>query len=76
MVVSDIDPDGGEETVRKIEEAAGGAGFIEADVSRSDQVEALMDRIMESYGRLDYAHNNAGIEGTMGTSIVDCHEED
>ncbi|MBV7337823.1 SDR family oxidoreductase [Chloroflexi bacterium TSY] len=62
IVVADIVTAGGEETVQMITEAGGEAIFVRADVSQAAEVEALLHRIVESYGRLDYAHNNAGIE--------------
>ena len=68
VVVSDVDPVGGAETVRRIEEAEGEARFIKADVSDEGQVEALVDGCLESFGRLDYAHNNAGI-GEQAASL-------
>jgi NAD(P)-dependent dehydrogenase (short-subunit alcohol dehydrogenase family) len=37
--------------------------FIPADVSKEDQVQAMMERIIKEFGKLDIAHNNAGIEG-------------
>jgi NAD(P)-dependent dehydrogenase (short-subunit alcohol dehydrogenase family) len=37
--------------------------FIKCDVSKSSEVKALVDRIIAEYGRLDYAFNNAGVEG-------------
>jgi NAD(P)-dependent dehydrogenase (short-subunit alcohol dehydrogenase family) len=80
VVVSDVDVAGGEETVRKVEasvEASGGeAIFVRADVSRPDEVEALVGRTVEFYGRLDCAVNNAGIEGPMATPTADYAEED
>jgi NAD(P)-dependent dehydrogenase (short-subunit alcohol dehydrogenase family) len=74
VVVSDVAIAGGEETVRLIEEAAGEARFIAADVAKADDVEQLIHRVVESYGRLDYAHNNAGIVGYYG-SLVDYPKE-
>ncbi len=69
VVVSDVVPDGGEETVRLIREAGGESVFIRADVSRADEVAALLEGTVERYRRLDCAHNNAGIGGgTLGTS--------
>jgi len=63
VVVSDLESsrEAGEETVRLIEEAGGRASFFPCDVSRSADCEALVTRVVESYGRLDFAHNNAGI---------------
>ncbi len=58
---------GGEATVRQITEAGGEALFIPTDVSQSAQVEALIARAVETYGRLDFAFNNAGYEGVRAT---------
>ena len=66
VVVADVLVEEGGETVRLVEEAGGQALFVECDVSRSVQVEKLIDRTVASYGRLDCAFNNAGIEGKMG----------
>jgi NAD(P)-dependent dehydrogenase (short-subunit alcohol dehydrogenase family) len=76
VVVSDVALEGGHETVRLIEEDGGEASFVEADVSKAAQVEALVGRALEAYGRLDYAFNNAGIEGRMATNTADYSEED
>ena len=75
VVVSDIVAEGGNETVRMIKEASGEASFIHADVSRAQDVQTLIQKIVETYGRLDCAFNNAGIEAPMG-SLIDCSEED
>lgn len=63
VVVSDVDEDGGQETVRLIQEAGGDAVFIRTDVSNPDDCRAMVDLAMERYGRLDIAFNNAGIGG-------------
>lgn len=63
VVVSDVDDDGGRETVRLIEEGGGAATFVRADVSDPEACEALVRRTVEAYGRLDIACNNAGIGG-------------
>ena len=63
VVVSDVDSEGGEETVGSIKEAGGEATFIYADVSKASHVEELVSKTVEIYGRLDAAHNNAGVEG-------------
>ena len=76
VVVSDVAVEGGHETVRLIEEDGGEASFVEADVSKAAQVEALVGRAVEVYGRLDFAFNNAGIEGLMATKTADYPEED
>ena len=80
VVVSDVALEGGQQTVRLIEglieEDGGDVSFVEADVSKAAQVEALVGRTVETYGRLDYAFNNAGIEGRMATNTADYPEED
>ena len=61
VVVSDINSEGGEETVSMIRHSGGEAAFIHANVTRADQVEAMVAKTVEAYGRLDAAFNNAGI---------------
>jgi len=63
VVVSDLESsrEAGEETVREIVEAGGTAGFFPCDVSQSDDNRALVAHVVERHGRLDFAHNNAGI---------------
>lgn len=63
VVVSDVDQEGGAETVEQIKSGGGEARFIKADVSKPDEVEALVQETVEAYGQLDYACNNAGISG-------------
>ena len=74
VAAADIAVEGGEETVRLIEDAGGGAKFFECDVASSTSVKGLVDGVIESYGRLDCAHNNAGIEGVL-VAIVEYPEE-
>jgi len=54
----------GSETVAMIEELGGQAHFVQTDVSQAAEVEAMVAECVEQYGGLDYAVNNAGIEGT------------
>lgn len=61
VVVSDIDPQAGEETVAHIREAGGDAIFIATNVSDAAQVKALVAQAVENYGQLDFAFNNAGL---------------
>lgn len=75
VVVSDIVVEGGEETVQQIKAAGGEAIFVKADVSKGADVEALITQTVETYGRLDCAFNNAGIEGGVKPTI-DCTEEE
>ena len=61
VVVSDVSL-AGEETAALITQAGGEAIFVQADVSKEAQVEALIGKAVAAYGRLDCAFNNAGIE--------------
>ena len=60
VVVANRGVAGGEETVRLIGERGGEALFVQTDVVRSADVEALVATAVERYGRLDFAFNNAG----------------
>lgn len=61
-VVSDIDLTGGAETVKMIHDFGGECTFIEADVTKSTEVESLIQKTVDIYGQLDCAFNNAGLE--------------
>jgi NAD(P)-dependent dehydrogenase (short-subunit alcohol dehydrogenase family) len=75
IIVADIEVENGEETADLIKKAGGHGDYIKLDVSQSDEVEALISKIVKTYGQLDCAHNNAGILGAMD-SVVDCSEEE
>jgi NAD(P)-dependent dehydrogenase (short-subunit alcohol dehydrogenase family) len=74
VVVVDVVVDGGEATVKTIKEADGDAVFVKADVSQAAEVEAMVNKTVETHGRLDCAFNNAGIEGVQAP-IVENPEE-
>jgi NAD(P)-dependent dehydrogenase (short-subunit alcohol dehydrogenase family) len=65
VVVADVNVEGSEETVRQIKAAGGEAVFIKTDVAQAAEVDALVKKTVETYGRLDCAFNNAGIEGAL-----------
>ena len=62
VVVTDVSEQGNQETARMIEEAGGQALAIRCDVSRAEDVKAALDKTIETFGRLDAAFNNAGVE--------------
>jgi NAD(P)-dependent dehydrogenase (short-subunit alcohol dehydrogenase family) len=74
VVVADVADAGGEETVRLIRDAGGEAVYVHADVSRPHEVEAMVGRAVDAFDRLDYAFNNAGIEGEPAAT-AECSEE-
>jgi NAD(P)-dependent dehydrogenase (short-subunit alcohol dehydrogenase family) len=75
VMVADIVVEGGQETVSLVKNAGGEATCIRADVSQASEVEAMVKQTIETYGRLDCAFNNAGIEGPV-CSTVEYTEED
>src|SRR5206468_12300450 len=64
VVVSDRTADEGRETARRITEAGGDATFVNAEVTSASDVRALLLEVERGCGRLDFALNNAGIDGT------------
>jgi NAD(P)-dependent dehydrogenase (short-subunit alcohol dehydrogenase family) len=64
VVIADISQEGGRQTVQEINQMGGKAMFVPTDVSKAHEVETLMKRVIEVYGRLDFALNNAGIGHT------------
>jgi NAD(P)-dependent dehydrogenase (short-subunit alcohol dehydrogenase family) len=75
VVVADVSEQGNQETARMIEEAGGRALAVRCDVTRTEDVKAALDKGVETFGRLDFAFNNAGIEQPV-TSAADVTEED
>jgi len=60
VVVADCVPVVGQETVKMIEEEGGKAVFIEVDVSKAADAERMVKIVVDTYGRIDILHNNAG----------------
>ena len=65
VVVSDVSVDAGEAVAEAIRAAGGEARFVRCDVSDPDACEALVAATADAFGGLDFACNNAGIEGTL-----------
>ena len=74
VVVSDVNTAEGLKTANLIENEGGEATFVECDVSASADVEALISQVLKKHGRLDAAHNNAGVEGAR-VPLIDLTEE-
>jgi len=74
VIVADVNVKGGQDVVQMIKKAGGEATFVKTDVSKAAEVETLINKAVKSYGRLDYAHNNAGVIG-MEPLLADGTEE-
>ena len=75
VVVADVADAAGRETVSKIEAAGGKARFVHADVSRAEEVRAMVGAAEESYGRLNVLFNNAGIFPGADGGVLETDEE-
>jgi NAD(P)-dependent dehydrogenase (short-subunit alcohol dehydrogenase family) len=75
LVIADMNADGGQQTAHMITEKGGEAIFVRTDVSTAVEVQALISKAVETYGRLDCAHNNAGIAGGVRALTADYPEE-
>jgi NAD(P)-dependent dehydrogenase (short-subunit alcohol dehydrogenase family) len=62
VVAADVSEKGNEETVRMIKDLGGRALAVKCDVLRNEDVQRALNATIESFGRLDFAFNNAGIE--------------
>ena len=65
----------GNETLNLIRAAGGEGFFVKSDVSKAAEVESLVQKTVEKYGRLDIAFNNAGIEGRWAPLIEQTEED-
>jgi NAD(P)-dependent dehydrogenase (short-subunit alcohol dehydrogenase family) len=74
VMIGDLSPRGGEETVRLIQQAGGEAAYVKFDVTRANEVEALIRETVQQFGRIDYAFNYATVEGTLAPT-AECTEE-
>ncbi len=66
VAIADVGDTGGQETVEHITRAGGEATYVHTDVADADAVAALVSDVWTTWGRLDIAFNNAGIEGEQG----------
>ena len=71
VMVTDVEADGAGQTAAMIREAGGDASFLKTDVGEPDQVGAMVKAVIDTYGRLDCAVNNAGIEGSIA-NLAEC----
>lgn len=73
VVVADVAASG-EDTAAEVTRNGGEALFVQADVSREDQVRRMIGRVVERFGRLEVLYNNAGIFPQEDGSVMDLQE--
>jgi NAD(P)-dependent dehydrogenase (short-subunit alcohol dehydrogenase family) len=67
VIIADINDKESTKTLAMINEAGGEAFFVHADVSQEDDAKAMVDEGVAQFGQLDFACNNAGIEGVSAS---------
>jgi NAD(P)-dependent dehydrogenase (short-subunit alcohol dehydrogenase family) len=75
VVVADVSEQGNQETARMIEAAGGRALAVRCDVTRAEDVKTALDTTIETFGRLDAAFNNAGVEQATAATADITEEE-
>jgi NAD(P)-dependent dehydrogenase (short-subunit alcohol dehydrogenase family) len=75
IAVVDISRENGEETVRLCKELGSDAIFIQADVSKAEDVKNYVAKTVDSFGKIDLFFNNAGISGS-GVRTIECSIEE
>ncbi|MEZ5744912.1 MAG: SDR family NAD(P)-dependent oxidoreductase, partial [Sphingomonadaceae bacterium] len=71
VMVSDVNDEGGQETVALIEAAGGKATYQRCDVGNGEDIKALVAAAVERFGGLDCAFNNAGINNLAADEYED-----
>jgi len=74
VMIADVNNDAGLMTTHLIKTSGGEAEFVKCDVSKETDIKAAVEKTILTYGHLDFAFNNAGIEGTQGLT-ADCPTE-
>jgi NAD(P)-dependent dehydrogenase (short-subunit alcohol dehydrogenase family) len=74
VVAADLSEEGNRETVRLIEQQGGRALAVRCDVTQSQDVKTALAKVVEAFGRLDFAFNNAGIEPRNPAATADYDE--
>jgi NAD(P)-dependent dehydrogenase (short-subunit alcohol dehydrogenase family) len=75
VVVADVVDDAGESTAKQIEDAGGRAAFVHADVSSGEEVEAMVEFAVKTFGGLHVLMNNAGIFHPADESVTNTEED-
>jgi NAD(P)-dependent dehydrogenase (short-subunit alcohol dehydrogenase family) len=74
VAVVDVDEAGGHETERLIANEGGQAFFVSADVSRDDEVKAMVNKVVQTYSRIDILFANAAIQ--LSRSVAETEERE
>lgn len=74
IVVADVVPKSGEETVELIKKAGGDAVFVRVDLTKRTEVENLVETAAKEFGRIDILVNNAGVQ--LGKPVLETGEDD
>jgi len=68
IVVADVQEDAGLKTAHEIESLGRKSIFVKCDVSKDDEVKSMIAKTVDAFGRLDFAFNNAGVEGDQAST--------
>jgi NAD(P)-dependent dehydrogenase (short-subunit alcohol dehydrogenase family) len=75
VVVADVSERGNQETARMIEELGARTLAVKCDVTQAEDIRAALDKAVDTFGRLDFAFNNAGAEQPV-TAVADVTEHE
>ena len=75
VVAADINANAGKETVELIGKAGGKAVFAQCDVTKGEEVKAMVETTVREFGRLDFACNDAGIHNPLPESLTEVDED-
>jgi len=75
ITIADINEAQGEKLARMIKEMSSDALFVRTDISSREDVEMMVKKTVEHFGRLDCAFNNAGLEGKQATTAEISEDE-
>lgn len=76
VVAADVSEQGNQETARMVEEQGGRALAVRCDVTRAEDIKAALAKTVDTFGRLDFAFNNAGIEPKKRAPTADYDNEE
>ncbi|MFL6301387.1 MAG: SDR family NAD(P)-dependent oxidoreductase, partial [Terriglobales bacterium] len=76
VAVADIGEQANQETARLIEQESGRPLAVRCDVTKAVDVKAALEKTGETFGRLDFAFNNAGLEPKKPAPTADYDEEE